>query len=75
MQLIVLRWRCIGVSVCIKKKSKINKLNFYLKILEKRQTKPKTRRWKKIINNRMEIHEIENIAIIEKHQCSQNLGL
>ena len=56
----MLRWRCIGVSVYIKKDLKINKLNFYLKILEKRQTKPKTRRWKKIINSRKEISEIEN---------------
>ena len=45
-------------------------------MLEKeKQTKPKTRRRKKIINIRKEISEIETRTIIEKHQCSQNLGL
>ena len=44
----------------MKKDFKINNLTFYPKKLEKEQIKPKTSRWKEIINIRLEINKTEN---------------
>ena len=48
-----------------KKKSKINNLNFYLKDLEKEETKPKVSRMQEI-NIGAKTNKIESRKIIEK---------
>jgi hypothetical protein len=64
----MLRGKFIATSAYIKKTetSQINNLMMYLKLLEKQQTKPKTRKWREIIRIMAKINEIETKQSIQR---------
>lgn len=64
----VLRGMFIALNAYMRKEetSKINKLSFHLRKLEKEQIQPKVSTRKEIIKTRAEINEIENRKSIEE---------
>ena len=65
----ILRGKIIAIQAHLRKqeKAQINKLNLYLRQLErKKQTRPKVRRRKEIVKTRAETNEIEMKKTIEK---------
>lgn len=71
----MLKGNFIAINTYIKweKKLLIKNITFHLKELEKEQPKPKANRWKKIIQIRVEVNEIEKRKIDKGNQDQEKL--